>query len=238
MPLVHSKTPKAFKKNIKTEMAHGKPQKQAVAIAYSEKRRAEHHKHAHGGEVDSCKVCMAVGGDPADQETLGTKIGFPGSPPPKPKPQAYAEGGAVDSWTKREDNEKGVNKGGDGISQAGLHVRSANRDSIYSDKEDSLDAAKRKHGKTLGELRGMKKPNLYAHGGPVEHPNMEGQTAANEKEPHKLAGGGEIEDGEDQMNQELHETIGSELIDALEKKDKKQIMSALEAAIMSCMNKG
>jgi hypothetical protein len=40
------------------------------------------------------------------------------------------------------------------------------------------------------------------------------------------------------MNQELHETIGSELIDALEKKDKKQIMSALEAAIMSCMNKG
>lgn len=36
MPLVKGKSPKAFAKNIKTEMAAGKPKKQAVAIAYSE----------------------------------------------------------------------------------------------------------------------------------------------------------------------------------------------------------
>jgi len=40
MPLVKSKTPQAFRKNIKAEVAAGKPIKQAVAIAYAVKRAA------------------------------------------------------------------------------------------------------------------------------------------------------------------------------------------------------
>jgi len=40
MPLIKSTKPEAFKKNIKTEVAAGKPVKQAVAIAYAEKRAA------------------------------------------------------------------------------------------------------------------------------------------------------------------------------------------------------
>ena len=48
MPLIKSKSDKAFKSNIKAEMAAGKPQKQAVAIAYSTKRAA---KKAGGGDV-------------------------------------------------------------------------------------------------------------------------------------------------------------------------------------------
>jgi hypothetical protein len=40
MPLKKSTSAKAFKSNIKAEMKAGKPQKQAVAIAYSEKREA------------------------------------------------------------------------------------------------------------------------------------------------------------------------------------------------------
>jgi len=40
MPLIKSTSPKAFKENIKTEMKAGKPVKQAVAIAYAEKREA------------------------------------------------------------------------------------------------------------------------------------------------------------------------------------------------------
>lgn len=36
MPLVKGKSKKAFSQNVKTEMAAGKPQKQAVAIAYAE----------------------------------------------------------------------------------------------------------------------------------------------------------------------------------------------------------
>lgn len=40
MPLVKSASPKAFRANVKTEMAAGKPQKQAVAVAYSTQRAA------------------------------------------------------------------------------------------------------------------------------------------------------------------------------------------------------
>ena len=38
--LVKSKSPTAFRKNIKAEVAAGKPVKQAVAISYSVKREA------------------------------------------------------------------------------------------------------------------------------------------------------------------------------------------------------
>lgn len=47
MPLIKSKSEKAFKSNIKAEIAAGKPQKQAVAIAYDVQRRAQ--KKADGG---------------------------------------------------------------------------------------------------------------------------------------------------------------------------------------------
>ncbi len=40
MPLIHSKSKKAVGKNIKIEMEHGKPQKQAVAIALNTARKA------------------------------------------------------------------------------------------------------------------------------------------------------------------------------------------------------
>ena len=40
MPLKKSTSPKAFKENIRAEVKAGKPVKQAVAIAYSEKREA------------------------------------------------------------------------------------------------------------------------------------------------------------------------------------------------------
>lgn len=46
MPLVKGAKPnsKGFKKNIEVEIAAGKPQKQAVAIAYSESRRGKKKK--------------------------------------------------------------------------------------------------------------------------------------------------------------------------------------------------
>ena len=40
MPLSKGKGKKAFSSNVKAEMAAGKPQKQAVAIAYSVQRKA------------------------------------------------------------------------------------------------------------------------------------------------------------------------------------------------------
>jgi hypothetical protein len=41
MPLVKSKTPEAFRKNVKAEVQAGKPVKQAVAISYAVKQEAE-----------------------------------------------------------------------------------------------------------------------------------------------------------------------------------------------------
>lgn len=40
MPLKKSASKAAFSKNVKTEIAAGKPQKQAVAIAYATQRKA------------------------------------------------------------------------------------------------------------------------------------------------------------------------------------------------------
>jgi hypothetical protein len=44
MPLVKSKSKKAFGENIAKEREAGKPEKQAVAIAYSIKRDAENKR--------------------------------------------------------------------------------------------------------------------------------------------------------------------------------------------------
>ena len=50
MPLIKSKSEKAFKHNIKAEVKAGKPVKQDVAIAYSEKRAAP-KKMCSGGKM-------------------------------------------------------------------------------------------------------------------------------------------------------------------------------------------
>jgi hypothetical protein len=44
MPLVKSASKEAFRKNVKAEMGAGKPQKQAVAIAYNVKHDAQKAK--------------------------------------------------------------------------------------------------------------------------------------------------------------------------------------------------
>ena len=48
MPLTKSKSKKAFSHNVEAEIRAGKPQRQAVAIAYAVKRKA---KKAEGGDV-------------------------------------------------------------------------------------------------------------------------------------------------------------------------------------------
>jgi hypothetical protein len=68
MPLIQSKSPKAFKSNIKAEIASGKPQKQAVAIAYAVKRKAG---KADGGGVNQPDLIK-------DLQAYAAKISRPG----------------------------------------------------------------------------------------------------------------------------------------------------------------
>lgn len=44
MPLVRSTSKRALRENVKREIEAGKPQDQAVAIAYAEERRAKKRK--------------------------------------------------------------------------------------------------------------------------------------------------------------------------------------------------
>lgn len=67
MPLIKSTSKAAFGKNIAQEMRAGRPEKQAVAIAYSERRSAEkseHHsshseqrsRHYHTRVIEATKI--------------------------------------------------------------------------------------------------------------------------------------------------------------------------------------
>ena len=69
MPLEQGKSPKAFENNLKAEMHAGKPQKQALAIAYSVKKRNKQMAGggkvhcAHGGPAHCNMGCYDEGGE-------------------------------------------------------------------------------------------------------------------------------------------------------------------------------
>jgi len=84
MPLIKSKSDKAFKSNIKAEIAAGKPQKQAVAIAYATKRAAKKavggrmstNPHDYDSDVDYYKAIGDPRGnedDPEEQQPAPTR---------------------------------------------------------------------------------------------------------------------------------------------------------------------
>ena len=50
MPLIKSKSPRAFKKNVATEVKAGRPVRQAVAIAYATRRAASGRKATPKGK--------------------------------------------------------------------------------------------------------------------------------------------------------------------------------------------
>jgi hypothetical protein len=98
MPLMKKKSQKAFEHNLKAEMHAGKPQPQALAIAYSVKRRA---KKASGGAVES--------GSPDMNMAEGGRIRYEGSAGnPQPRPDkgygaiiTKAEGGEINAKNER-----------------------------------------------------------------------------------------------------------------------------------------
>lgn len=58
MPLVNDKSKDAFQHNVKAEIGSGKPPKQAVAIAYSMRKKAANM--AEGGTVDAMSHAASI----------------------------------------------------------------------------------------------------------------------------------------------------------------------------------
>lgn len=103
MPLKQSSSDKAFKQNLKTEMKHGKPQKQALAIAYSTKRANKKmaDKMAEGGEVQKPSPSPSPSAPPLDPDKVKQfEKGFK-------QAMNMAEGGEVDDLHDLTPYEKG-----------------------------------------------------------------------------------------------------------------------------------
>ena len=107
MPLFKSSKKSAMGKNIKTEMEAGKPQKQAIAIAYDVMRRAKKKKMAQGGltdpehSKDQMESSIDTHSAGYDNRTGDNPEGFSSTQPEKDKvsmegvPRAYSIGGRV-----------------------------------------------------------------------------------------------------------------------------------------------
>ena len=110
MPLKPGKSKKAFESNIKTEMHAGKPQDQALAIAYSVKRKKP-KKMADGGPIRQPASVETPAPSLMDRAKSmydsAAKSGMLGSRPKitvetaEKKRQGYAKGGAVSASNER-----------------------------------------------------------------------------------------------------------------------------------------
>lgn len=124
---------------------------------------------------------------------------------------AYSKGGTVHA-NSREDNEKGVhlpswNDSKGGQSRAGgtaMHVRQGS--TFGEGTQKAKDHEKNEHKRVLSESKEIK-PNLYAEGG-------------------------EVEMGDDDMDNELSDMACGELLESIEKKDKAGILEALRAIVL------
>lgn len=189
MPLESGKSKKAFSHNVSIEIHHGKPQKQAVAIAYSKQRESKNEggmmkplpkpkKCAHGGRAMCNMGC-------------------------------YAMGGAVEKEKEAEKKDKADESEEEGDDT----YKEVDHDEEEKDKEDY----------TYDPFRG------FAQGGYIANPT-EAQ-ARSGYAVHKDEGGEIDEMGHDD---ELMDMCANELMESIEKKDKKGILDAIKAIVLSC----
>lgn len=135
----------------------------------------------------------------------------------------YAEGGNVRSGKDRHENEKGVHprsfsKQGGGESDAGAGHRS-NMGMKRGGRFDRSDAIKDEHRQVLSDSRSLPKPKL------------QGLAKGGEVEPMHESGHDEDMSG---IDDELMDMAAGECMEAFEKKDKKGLLDALKAIILSC----
>lgn len=248
MPLNKSGSKKAFSENVSTEMHHGKPQKQALAIAYSVMRKSG-HKMAAGGMCDKCN-------GPCNYDE-GGKVAKPITTPTPPPPvnavdadkaanfrksfsSAFSEGGEVKGVHKES-----VASQDEGLSRAGLMARAMRRTGDPKlkeyDKEQSIEA----HEKVLGEMKRMPNPKLkgLSRGGEVYSIGPMKDTRQPSKEALEAYDkGGPVENESDMdkdmsddesMDNELHEGVAKEMMGHMKSGDHKGMLESLKALIMS-----
>ena len=146
MPLIKSKSDKAFKSNIKAEMAAGKPQKQAVAIAYSTKNAA---KKAIGGRASVNPM------DYDSDEDYYNSLKAKGLKAPRPYTQADREAIRTGSMYKaKQEKEKADN--------AAFYAKNAQKNAEY-DKRILAQVNERR--KASGDTALDKLPNRKSGGG-------------------------------------------------------------------------
>lgn len=190
MPLIKSKSDKAFKSNIKAEIAAGKPQKQAVAIAYSVKRTA---KKARGGIIDDDYMPRRrVSTNPHDYDSDVDYYKAIGDPRGNEDDENEgADNVPMPSRTALQKSKKRVQKITAGRKMAELATKSGNKEEaekqwgrlqrrgetgrLKTFTESALKAGPSKkaeqYRKEWSEKIGKNKPAPFKSGGKVKHPN-------------------------------------------------------------------
>jgi len=160
MPLIKSKSPKAFKSNIKAEINAGKPQKQAVAIAYAVKRKA---KKADGGGVKQPDLIK-------DLQAYAAKISRPGPG----RAALMAKDKAASQKRLKEDTAglSGLEKQHQAMkakyeSLGGGGYKMADREQNLSPAEREARGMETEMGRLSGRIQAAKKstPSTYSKGG-------------------------------------------------------------------------
>ncbi len=200
MPLIKSKSKKAFEKNIETEMNEGKPQSQSLAIAFSVKRKAKKKKMADGGRVYEKHEHNDSPTGPTNYKNRNKSSDMSGGQ--RKGPEGYPK------YQEQAQNEKGIHTpvsgvtgfpGGKGRSEAGDMSTQT-----YADKphRELREHGKELHKKKLEEMRAHPGPKLkgLASGGeitPIQGPRMTASSiikpkSRDEADAEMMAKGGDI----------------------------------------------
>lgn len=165
MPLIQGKSKNAFKSNIEAEMKSGKPQKQALAIAYAVKRRNAHK--AHGGEMNeklNPHANYAKGGDVSSED-----IGEP-----------------IDNFK----NKKRLNLDMDDSSAMADEAPYENvKDYSNVQLKEPQELTKKSQNPYMKGMTGL---NYYAKGGEVDHAKLAAHHMAMAMMQKKMSLGGEV----------------------------------------------
>jgi hypothetical protein len=234
MPLERGSSRKAFSHNIETEMSHGNPQRQAVAVAYRqarEKAQGGEVMCAHGGPIMCDQGCYAEGGDV------------------KGVHKPYGEGMEGQSVAGRF--ARGAKEGKDPLMSKGtmLDVSKAEHGRVLNEMKSMKKPKLYAQGGDVGKLEreysgGMREQSMAGQKRPDPNARMLPSEAESEAaegsmpgmpERNLMAEGGESEGMDDDSM--ISDQVCHEMMEALHSKDAAAFKDGLMALIADCLMK-